>query len=150
MDLNSIEFYAILLAVAFAFLGIMYSPKVRGAATTKIASSEIAATAEGERSVITLTSLPGGTVQVLHDNFLLHTGDTVNIVVTVTGDNVLMQEKKGVMTDGGELRCTGTTPIDCIKQRTFNYRFESEVSGQWCTFQFCNVEGNQKTIELRY
>lgn len=151
MDLNSVEFYTILLVIAFALLGMLFSPKNKVAATTDMVEMSVSPSSQpGESVKIKMEALENGFVKMNHDNIPLHDGETVNIVATTAGDSVKLLEKKGVKSAGAEeRRYTAEAIFTFLRQRTFNMRFESEVSGQWCTFQFANVPGNIKEIELR-
>ncbi len=151
MDFNSIEFYTILLVIAFALLGVFFSPKSKSPASTYIVGMDILPSVKpGESAGIKWKALENGFVKIFHDNVLLHEGETVNLVATVTDDSVRLLEKKGVKTSGLESSCTIEATLTFLKQRTMSVRYESEVSGQWCTFQFTNAPGNEKDIDLKF
>ena len=58
-------------------------------------------------------------------------------------------EKKGVVGAGADTEHLGMALVSCIGQRWYSYRYESEVTGKWCAFEFTNVAGNNKEVEMR-
>ena len=152
MDFESVLVCSLILAAAFTFLGLIYSPKEKGAASTKIVSMDIEPDeSQEERHLIIVMAYDDGVMTIGHNNFLLHDGETVCLVITKFDDHIKIKEKKGITAPGGiETTYTGLATITSIGQRWYSYRFESEVTGQWCTFEFTNVAGNQKQVELSY
>lgn len=152
MYFNSVEFYTILLVIAFALLGVIFVPKNKQPVSTKIVPMRLTpeSHSNGESSHITLTALPGGSALLAHPGLPLHMGETVNLVVHKSGDSLKIIERKGITVQAAELTSRGSAVLAMLQQRTYSLRFESEVTGQWATAQFCNVEGNVKKIKLSY
>ncbi len=150
MYFNSVEFYTVLLVVAFAMLGVLFVPKKKEPVSTKIVPMQLTPSMEGDSSEIVLTALPGGTAMLTHAGMPLRMGETVNLVVHKSGDSLKIIERKGITVQAAELTSRGSAVLAMLQQRTYSLRFESEVTGQWATAQFCNVEGNVKKIKLSY
>ena len=152
MYFNSVEFYTILLVIAFALLGVIFVPKNKQPVSTKIVPMRLTpeSHSNGESSHITLTARPGGSALLAHPGLPLHMGETVNLVVHKSGDTLKIIERKGVSVPAASLDSQGEALLTMLQPRTYSLRFDSEVTGQWATTQFCNVEGNVKTIPLSY
>lgn len=90
MYFNSVEFYTILLVIAFALLGVIFVPKNKQPVSTKIVPMRLTpeSHSNGESSHITLTALPGGSALLAHPGLPLHMGETVNLVVHKSGDTL--------------------------------------------------------------
>lgn len=147
---DSTIFYLIIMVVAFMSLGMICSPKAPGQASTKIVPMHIAPrTAESHtRHTVKITALKGGEV-CIERHFSARVGDSVNLVVTKFDNHVKIVEKKGVAGAGEECEQAATALVGCIGQRWYSYRYESELTGEWCTFEFTNVAGNAKEVEMR-
>lgn len=147
---DSTIFYLIIMVVAFMSLGMICSPKAPGQATTKIVPMHIApcAAESHSRPSVKITALKGGDVSI-ERQFCARAGDSVNLVVTKFDNHVKIVEKKGVTGSGEELELAGVALVGCIGQRWYSYRYESELTGQWCAFEFTNVAGNTKEVEMR-
>lgn len=150
MDFNSIEFYTILLVVAFALLGVFFSPKDKPPVHSHIVAMTLTPLLESAVSeCIKLTALEGGLVLLQHNCVPLHEGESVNIVASVAGDVLKLVEKKGVVTSDGDVLCQAVAAFSFLKPHTYSVRFESEVTGQWCTFSFAATAGNNKVVNLK-
>ncbi|MDO4511752.1 MAG: hypothetical protein Q4B68_08050 [Bacteroidales bacterium] len=145
---DSTLFYLIIMVVAFVFLGIICSPKSAGPASTKIVAMTVAPADAPSSSTVKIAALHGGDISI-ERRIDLRQGDTVNLVITKFDSHVKIVEKKGVMGAGEESPHVAMALVSCIGQRWYSYRFESEVTGQWCTFEFTNVVGNSKQAEMR-
>lgn len=146
---DSTIFYLIIMVVAFMSLGMICSPKAPGQASTKIVPMHLAPrAAESHAHSVKITALKGGEVRI-ERHFSARAGDTVNLVVTKFDNHVKIVEKKGVTGEGEECEQAATTLVGCIGQRWYSYRYESELTGEWCTFEFTNVAGNAKEVEMR-
>lgn len=146
---DSTVFYLLIMVVAFMALGMICSPKSRVPASTKIVAMEVAA-AESKASAdaVSITALKGGGISIKR-HFRICPTDTVCLVVTKFDSHVKIVEKRGVSGQGEEQECRGEALVSCIGQRWYSYRYESELTGQWCTFEFTNVAGNAKAVEMR-
>ncbi len=147
---TSTEFCIILLFVAFTIVGMIFSPKTKGRASTNIVPAIVVPTHEAEVAEIEMHAMANGNVKLIHNNFMVRDGETVNIVATMIGDSIRLVEKKGLSAANAELRCKAEAVLMFVGRGKYAFRYESEVSGQWCTFEFANVNGNVKKIKLRY
>lgn len=146
---SSTIFYLIIMVVAFMSLGMICSPKSPGPASTKIVAMSTAPSEKASaRHTVKITALKGGDI-CIERHFRLSPADTVNLVVTKFDSHVKIVEKKGVNGLGDEGECVGLAMITCIGQRWYSYRYESELTGEWCTFEFTNVAGGSKEVEMR-
>ena len=146
---DSTIFYLIIMVVAFMSLGMICSPKNPGATSTKIVPMNVAPTSgEPQPDTIRITALKGGDISI-ERHFSIREGDTVNLVITKFDSHVKIVEKKGVVGAGPDTEHLGLSMVSCIGQRWYSYRYESEVTGKWCTFEFTNVVGNTKEVEMR-
>ncbi len=137
------------MVVAFMSLGMICSPKSPGPASTKIVAMHTAPTGESSSGhTVKITALKGGDI-CIERHFSLCPSDTVNLVITKFDSHVKIVEKKGVSGYGEQCECVGTALVSCIGQRWYSYRYESELTGEWCTFEFTNVAGNTKEVEMR-
>ena len=97
---------------------------------------------------VRITALKGGDISI-ERHFAIREGDTVNLVITKFDTHVKIVEKKGVVGAGADTEHLGMAMVSCIGQRWYSYRYESEVTGKWCAFEFTNVAGNKKEVEMR-
>ena len=146
---DSTIFYLIIMVVAFMSLGMICSPKNHGATSTKIVPINVAPTGgEQHPDTVRITALKGGDISI-ERHFTIREGDTVNLVITKFDTHVKIVEKKGVVGAGTDTEHLGMALVSCIGQRWYSYRYESEVTGKWCAFEFTNVAGNNKEVEMR-
>ena len=103
---------------------------------------------EPHPDTVRITALKGGDISI-ERHFTIREGDTVNLVITKFDSHVKIVEKKGVVGAGADTEHLGMALVSCIGQRWYSYRYESEVTGKWCAFEFTNVAGNNKEVEMR-
>ena len=103
---------------------------------------------EPHPDTVRITALKGGDISI-ERHFTIREGDTVNLVITKFDSHVKIVEKKGVVGAGADTEHLGLAMVSCIGQRWYSYRYESEVTGKWCAFEFTNVAGNNKEVEMR-
>ena len=146
---DSTIFYLIIMVVAFMSLGMICSPKNHRATSTKIVPMNVAPNGgEPHPDTVRITALKGGDISI-ERHFTIREGDTVNLVITKFDTHVKIVEKKGVVGAGANTEHLGMAMVSCIGQRWYSYRYESEVTGKWCAFEFTNVAGNNKEVEMR-
>lgn len=146
---DSTIFYLIIMVVAFMSLGMICSPKNHGATSTKIVPMNVAPNGgEPHPDTVRITALKGGDISI-ERHFTIREGDTVNLVITKFDSHVKIVEKKGVVGAGTDTEHLGMALVGCIGQRWYSYRYESEVTGKWCAFEFTNVAGNNIEVEMR-
>lgn len=146
---DSTIFYLIIMVVAFMSLGMICSPQNPGATSTKIVPMNVAPSGgEPHPDTVRITALKGGDISI-ERHFTIREGDTVNLVITKFDSHVKIVEKKGVVGAGVDTEHLGMALVSYIGQRWYSYRYESEVTGKWCTFEFTNVAGNNKEVEMR-
>lgn len=146
---DSTIFYLIIMVVAFMSLGMICSPKNPGATSTKIVPMNVVPNGgEPHPDTVRITALKGGDISI-ERHFTIREGDTVNLVITKFDTHVKIVEKKGVVGAGADTEHLGMALVSCIGLRWYSYRYESEVTGKWCAFEFTNVAGNKKEVEMR-
>lgn len=146
---DSTIFYLIIMVVAFMSLGMICSPQNPGATSTKIVPMNVAPSGgEPHPDTVRITALKGGDISI-ERHFTIREGDTVNLVITKFDSHVKIVEKKGVVGAGVDTEHLGMALVSCIGQRWYSYRYESEVTGNWCAFEFTNVAGNNKEVGMR-
>lgn len=152
MDATLTLYYTLALVVAFSLLGLIFTRNDSGPAVTNIVALDLhPGTETGGIGVVELRSLDSGAVLLSRSGMALHDGETVNLVTSITGDKMKIVEKKGVIsTYGEEWPCEASALLGFVPQRRLNVRYESEVNGQWCTFSFLNLPGNNKLVEMHY
>lgn len=152
MDINSVEFYALALLVAMALLGLLFGDKPHTPAVTGIAQFKpTGACSDPESATVTLAALPGGNVELLRDGLPLADGGTAFVVATIVDDKMTVVEKQGIHSVAEPQPLHATATLDCLPQgRRLHVRYESELTGQWCTFAFTNAQGRTATSQLKY
>lgn len=159
MDFTSIEFYTIAFCVAMVLVGFFLKQKRVGAASSAVVALELErldgepSGASDQASLVTLKANADGTVTMGRTGLQLIDGETVNLIATLVDDKLTIEEKKGKVAAAGgtEGRYTGHATLGCFPAETKVYvRYDSSVTGQWCTFSFKNTPRNKAQHELRY
>lgn len=152
MSFNELLFYLLLLIAAFALLAVIFDPKGRRAVSTHVLGMTLTEQAdEAQEPTLTLTALQGGVVLLQHTAVPLCDGENANLVATLADDGHLqLVEKKGMRTSAAERRYQAQATLRFLRARTYDVRFESEITGQWRTLEFTNVDGQQWQGSLKY
>ena len=152
MDINSVEFYALALLVAMALLGLLFGDKPHTPAVTGIAQLKPAGPCtDPDSATVTLAALPGDNVELLRQGLPLAEGGTAFVVVTIVDDKMTVVEKQGIHSVAEPLPLHATATLDCLPTgHRLHVRYESELTGQWCTFAFTNAQGRTATAQLKY
>ena len=159
MDINSVEFYTIALLVAVALIALLLRQREPGAARTHIVALDLEPTGEDvprddnatpKPTTLRLTALADGKVTLERDSMPLRAQETVNLVATVIGDKVTIEEKKGMTAvfNSQERYYTGSQTLTFLPLEKVYIRYESQVTGRWAKFAFLNREGNKLEREL--
>lgn len=145
---SSTLFYLLIMATAFICLGMIFSPKSNTPLGTKIVPTEAEPSTLPATRTVSIKALKNGEIQI-ERRLNIAPGDTVNLVITKFDNHVKIVEKKGLQGIGEECchRCIAS--VHYIPQRWYAYRYESEITGEWCTFEFTNLEGNSEDVEMR-
>ena len=141
--------YTVALVVAFALLGVIFSRPETEPATTSIVSIDLHYDMPTVNH-LSLTCVDNGYILFRHSALSMHEGESAHLVITTIGEKVKIVEKRGVTTTGNETAATAIATIDCLAQRRFVCRFDSEITGQWCTFNLTNVDGKCVEPELHF
>lgn len=152
MDINSVEFYALALLVAMALLGLLFGDKPHTPAVTGIAQFKpTGPCADPDSATVALAALPGGNVELLRQGLPLAQGATAFVVATVVDDKMTVVEKQGIHSVAEPQPQHAVATLDCLPPgRRLHVRYESELTGQWCTFTFTNAQGRTATAQLKY
>lgn len=152
MSLDAILPYALLLIAAFVLLAVIADPNGKSAASTHVIGLALErGCADFPDAQLRMAAQPGGKVLVQHLCVPLCDGETANLVATLReSGQLLLVEKKGVRTGGRECLYAAQATLSFLRQRTYDVRFESEVTGQWCAFKFVNIDGQERLMPLKY
>lgn len=150
MDIHSIEFYVLALFVAFALIGLIFGRYDRSPAQTYIEAMDLSDDSESAPHQVTFTSGDDGMVTIVHRGLELKPGDTVNLIATIIDDKIQLVAKRGVDTRVGDaVPVQGLVKVKFLPAERIHIRYESELTGEWCTGSFVNREGSTREFELR-
>ena len=132
---GSIEFYAIMFAIAIAIVGFAMRPSEKGPAITAFAKGRITASAT-EQASVEAECLADGSLVVRRRGVWLDTPDCeINYSITITGSDIKISEKR-VTAAFAEL-LPGATDIefsfDPPRGTRYHLLIESEWSGEWAS-----------------
>ena len=154
MEINSPEFYALVFAVTMTLLWLFMGQREKGPASTHIVQlgTEPDDNPDGSDDTVSLESVDHGRVRVMRRGFSIGSDETVNLVITVRGQECSIVEKKGVKRRGsvgepaiGQAVFKGLRPG--LKYRV---RYESQLTSTWATFTFDTTSPAALTVPLKY
>ena len=150
MDVHSIEFYVLAMFVAFALIGLIFGRYDSSPAQTYIESLNLSDASTDAPHQVTFASGDDGTVTITHQGLELKPGDTVNLIATIIDDKIKLVAKRGVDTRMGDpIPMQGQVKVKFLPAERIHIRYESELTGEWCTGSFVNREGSSRAYELR-
>ena len=145
---SSTLFYMLIMVVAFMCLGMIFSPKTDLPRGTKIVAMVCEPTMLPASDRVKISALKNGEICI--ERMLdIAPGDTVNLVITKFENHVKIVEKRGMHGGGEESPHRCLASVNCITQRWYAYRYESEITGKWCTFELTNLPGETADAEMR-
>ena len=150
IDVHSVEFYVIAFVVAMALLTLLVGQRERGQATTDIGTYSLIATQGGHPGLLAITSEQADKVVITRTAIPLFEGDVVNVVSTVIDDKWHIVEKRGVKGRGPSREADAMLELTLPRLGRYHVRYDSEITGQWCTFVHTHRAGNSTNAELKY
>jgi len=153
MDFSSIEFYTLAFVVAMAVLGFLMGKRDKGLACTHIVQLSVSsADKPDEADSVSLTLQDDGSILLSRTGLRLGEGETINLVITITGNQCLMVEKKGI-----KQRRAARQPIHASVELTclpmnepLRVRYESQLTTRWAMFTCDFATGGPWHADLRY
>lgn len=152
---STTEFYVIAITLAIIIASSALSNKPENKRYTYLYGGELTpCDSDNEDEYISITSSQESNIVLVHHNALLpDESENVNIRIDVFGDNILCIEK--LSSGSGDLnkkvqRYDIKYSIKCLKNITYNMKYECEYGGKWCNISF-NNNGNyfiKKDIKL--
>lgn len=149
IDVHSTEFYVIAFVVAIALFTLLVSKRQHGEATSELGEYTLGEPT-GITGKVTLTTVDATAVDVRRSALPLREGDTVCVVATLIDTKWHLVEKRGVKGRGDQTVADGTLRLNLPPGR-YHVRYDSEISGQWCTFVFNHeTVGHTASGELKF
>ena len=149
MELTT-EVCVIALVVAVALLWLLLSGKREERPTTEIVEGTLLPLegyAGGDE--LSLNAIDDGVVEIHHRSVPLAEGDTVNLVMTVTGTNVAITEKAGLRGSGPTTAREVLATLRLPTCYPHTVRFDSQLTGQWAVATFTPTMGQTITATMK-
>lgn len=151
MDLNSPEFYTIAFVVAMALVALLMGRREKGPSSTYIVQLATSPDEDGSEDVVSLRHVGGGRVVIERRGFTLAPEETVNLVITINGDQCEILEKKGIKRRGAEgLPAKGEVTVKCLRPMKYRIRYESQLTSTWATFSYDASSDQPKKVSLNF
>lgn len=150
IDVHSVEFYVIAFVVAMAMVTLLMGQRDHGEATTNIDTMNLIATQAQEEGVVAITSEDTDLVAITRTALPVMEDDTVIIVSTVIDDKWHIIEKKATKGRGAHIMTDAAVEISFLRTGRYHVRYDSEITGQWCTFTHTHRPGNSSKGQLKY
>ncbi len=147
----TVETCVFALVVAIALLWLVFS----AARSEKPTSQIVAADLQGDDADVAHTldyhAVGDGVVAVTHRGLSLATGDTVNVIITITGTLMTIAEKRGLMAPAGAVSVPSRASwtVNFVTCHPHTVRFESDITGEWSVTTFTPTEGAHVTTALK-
>lgn len=141
---RSTEFYCLAIVVAIALLGLLLQQPPQKPAETYIARLQLALAETLDYEMLCLCVMPDGSILLEHRGIRAPEDVSINLVAELKGDRVTIVEKPvGRMSasGAGDVAWCGIANLRFFGTGRTAVRFESEVTGAWCTLSLLNVEG---------
>lgn len=150
IDIHSVEFYVIAFVVAMALVTLLIGQRSRGKATTNIDQLNLTPSTTDEAGQLTITSEDTDRVTIGRTGLPLFEGDTVILVSTVIDDKWHIEEKRATKGRGPNVAMDGAVEVSFLRPERYHVRYDSEITGQWCTFKHTHHPGNTSRAQLKY
>lgn len=151
---TSTGFYCLAVVIAIALLGLLLHSSQQKPAESYIVAATLLPDlqADSGNGYLSLCVEPSGTVSLMRSGIITGADTAILLVAEVTGDKVKIVEKlasHGFSTTA-ESAMTATASLKFFKRGRWAVRYESEVTGTWCTLSLLFVEGCSAKAEMRY
>lgn len=150
IDVHSVEFYVIAFVVAMALVTLLIGQRDRGEATTNIDTFRLIAMQADEAGVLAITSEETDRVTITRTGLPIDDGDTVIVISTIIDDKWHMVEKRATRGGGAHLDADAAVEVSFLRPGRYHVRYDSEITGQWCTFTHTHRLGKTSSTKLRY
>lgn len=154
MDVTSIEFYTLAFVVAMALVGFLIGSFEKDPPSTYILQLSTSPSQEtpDDADTLFIEYLDEGKFLFKREGLTLAPEETVNLVMTVRGDECTIVEKKGKRRRGvaGE-PVSGVATVKCLRYgRKYKVRYESQLTSTWASFSLDTTDPKDKLITLTY
>lgn len=150
IDIHSVEFYVIAFVVAMALVTLLIGQRTRGEATTNIDQLELTPSLTERAGNLAICSEDTDRVTITRAGLPLFEGDTVILVSTIIDDKWHIEEKRATKGRGPNIEMDGAVTINFLRPGRYHVRYDSEITGQWCTFKHSHRPGATTTAQLKY
>lgn len=150
IDVHSVEFYVIAFVVAMALVTLLVGQRAHGEATTNIDTFNLIARQADEAGLLAITSEDTDHVAITRTGLPITDGDTIVLVSTIVDNKWHIQEKRATRGRGGQVEVDGAVELHFLRPGRYHVRYDSEVTGQWCTLTHTHRPGNTSRATLKY
>ena len=150
IDIHSVEFYVIAFVVAMALVTLLIGQRSRGEATTNIDQMDLTPSLTEVAGQLAICSEDIDRVTIARTGLPLYEGDTVILVSTIIDDKWHIEEKRATKGRGPNVEMDGAATINFLRPGRYHVRYDSEITGQWCTFKHSHRPGKVSKVELKY
>lgn len=153
---TSTGFYCLAVVLAVALMGmLLHQQQLKPAETYIVAMQLLPAPEPCGNGEITLTVMPDGTVSLLRTGIGGPPQMAVNLVADLQGDKLRITEKlasrpAAYAAAEPEVPLTASASLRFLRRGRWAIRYESEITGTWCTASLLFAEGNSVSAQLRY
>lgn len=150
IDIHSVEFYVIAFVVAMALITLLMGQRHHGEATTNIDTYILIAAQDTPEGTLAITSEDVDQIIVTRTGIPIMDGDSIIVVSTIIDDKWQMIEKRAVKGNGEHTTADGMIEASFLRPGRYHVRYDSEITGQWCTFTHTHRPGNSSKATLKY
>lgn len=147
---SSTGFYCLAIVVAMALLGVLLHQAPPKPAETYVLMLQLLPGDTAADEQLLLQVMPDGTTLLEHAGIVALAEAAINLVAERRGDRVTIVEKyaHGTSLSGGMAAWRGIAQLGFLGKGRTAVRFESEVTGRWCTLVVLNVEGYASSKQM--
>lgn len=151
---TSTGFYCLAVVLAIALLGVLLHSSQQKPVESYIVAATLHPVLQTERGLgyLRLCVKPDGTVALERTGIIAHADAAVNLTAEVKGDKVKIVEKLAsqYISTSPESAMIATADLKFFTRGRWAVRYESEVTGTWCTLSMPYIEGYSAKAEMRY
>lgn len=150
---TSTGFYCLAIVTAIALLGMLLHPaQIKPAETYIMRAMLMPDDAPCNGGSVTISVAADGSITLKRRGITAPPDTAINLVADVRGDKVKIIEKLAMPQPIGhsDEPLIASAQLHFIGSGRWAIRYESEVTGTWCTLSLLNAEGYSTTAEMRY